>query len=289
MTLRIMVSRHSAFYSPVISAICAGFLKRRGIEAEYSILAKGQRSSELIGAGKVDIMQSAVSSNWKPMERGESNLPVHFAQINRRDGFFLVTRETNPSFRWTDLELKSVVADHAFQPMAMLRYAGKVNSLDWTLVNLIDAGGPDEMITAFRQGTGDYVHLQAPAAHHLEQDGVGTIAVSVGDSMPPVAFSSLCCSREFRASAACAAFLDAYAQAREWVRSAAAEEVARVEASYFPDSAPEALTAAIRRYQALGCWDGGVEIPLDLYEQALTVFESAGAITRRHPYSEVCG
>jgi hypothetical protein len=38
MPLRIMVSRHSIFYSPLIATIAAGFLERRGLSAEYSIL-----------------------------------------------------------------------------------------------------------------------------------------------------------------------------------------------------------------------------------------------------------
>src|SRR5579872_3632394 len=48
-------------------------------------------------------MQSAVSSNWKPMEQGESALPVHFAQINQRDGFFLVAREPDAA-DWAGVE-----------------------------------------------------------------------------------------------------------------------------------------------------------------------------------------
>jgi len=44
MPLRIMASRHSVFYSPLIATIAAGFLERHRLAAEYSILAKGQRS-----------------------------------------------------------------------------------------------------------------------------------------------------------------------------------------------------------------------------------------------------
>src|SRR5260370_17280772 len=96
MRLRIMASRHSIFYSPLLSAIAGGFLERQGLEAEYSVLGKGQRSSALIREGAVDVMQSAVSSNWKPMERGETELPVHFATINEPDGFFLVSPQPHP-------------------------------------------------------------------------------------------------------------------------------------------------------------------------------------------------
>src|ERR1041385_4236702 len=108
--LRIMASRHSAFYSPLLSSI--HFLRQEGREADYSVLRPGQRSYALLRDGEVDIMQSAVSSNWKPRERGIEPLPVHFAQINQRDGFFLVGRQADPEFHWKKLEGHTLLADH---------------------------------------------------------------------------------------------------------------------------------------------------------------------------------
>ena len=96
--LRIIVSRHSAFYSPLISTIAGGFLADQGIEATYGVLQPGQRSHALLREGEVDVMQSAVGSNWGPMEKGETGLPVHFAQINRRDGFFSRRQRAGPGF-----------------------------------------------------------------------------------------------------------------------------------------------------------------------------------------------
>lgn len=283
-----MVSRHSVFYSPLIATIAGGFLERRAVAAQYSILEKGQRSSALLREGAVDIMQSAVSSNWKPMEQGESALPVHFAQINRRDGFFLVARAPDPAFAWSKLAGQAVLADHAPQPLVMLKYAVRVNGVEWARVEALDAGAPEEMARAFREGRGAYVHLQSPAAHQLECDGVGQVVASVGASMPPVAFSSLCCSREFAATEALAQFVEAYREAREWVRTAPAAEVARAEAAFFEGHTVDALAAGIQQYQEIGTWEGGVEIPRDLYEQALTVFQTEGGIARRHAYEEVC-
>jgi len=283
-----MVSRHSVFYSPLIATIAAGFLERRGLAAQYAILAKGQRSSVLIRDGVVDIMQSAVSSNWGPMERGESPLPVHFAQINQRDGFFLVAREPDAAFEWSKLAGQAVVADHGAQPLVMLKYAARQNGLEWARVSAIDAGSPEEMTRAFRQGRGAYIHLQSPDAHRLECDGAGYVVASVGASMAPVAFSSLCCSRDFARTETLRVFLEAYREAREWVRTAPAGEVAAAEASFFPEYSRDALTAGIHAYQAVGCWEGDVEIPRGLYEQSLNVFLAEGAVACRHPYEEVC-
>ena len=86
--LRIRVSRHAAFYRPLISTIAGGFLAEQGIEATYDVLPPGQRPHDLLRDGEMDVAQAAVPSNWGPMEQGETGLPVHFAQINRRDGFF---------------------------------------------------------------------------------------------------------------------------------------------------------------------------------------------------------
>jgi NitT/TauT family transport system substrate-binding protein len=288
MSLRIMVSRHSAFYSPLISTIAAGFLERQGLSAEYAVLGPGQHTIPLIREGAVDIMQSAVSLNWKPMQEGESSLPVHFAQINQRDGFFLVAREPDAHFDWKKLASSEVLADHGGQPLTMLKYAARTNGLAWGQVKAIDAGAPEEMAQAFRNGRGAYVHLQSPDAHQLECDGVGRVVASVGASMPPVAFSSLCCSREFAATASFRKFLEAFREARAWVQNTPPEEVAGAEMGYFKGHSKEALAAAIRRYQALGCWEGGLEIPQPLYEQALTVFQADGGLTSRPAYEEVC-
>ena len=222
------------------------------------------------------------------MERGESPVPIHFAQINRRDGFFLVARERDPGFQWSKLAGQSVLADHGVQPLVMLKYAARANGLEWARVDPIDAGSPEEMARAFREGRGAYVHLQSPDAHRLECDGVGHVVASVGASMAPVAFSSLCCSREFARTETFRKFREAYSEAREWVRTAPAVEVARAEAGFFTKHSLDALTAAVSGYRSVGCWDGGVAIPRDLYEQALDVFQAEGGLVHRHRYEDVC-
>ena len=280
MPLRVMASRHSAFYTPLLC--CLHFLKSEGHDVLYSVLGPGQRSYALIRDGEVDIMQSAVSSNWNALERGLEPLPVHFAQINQRDGFFLVGRLPDPAFDWKKLEGRTLLADHGAQPLAMLKYAVQHRGVEWKKIKVVNAGTPEGMASAFQGGKGDYVHLQAPVA-------AGEIVASVGASMPAVAFSSLCCAREFQKTEAYKIFLNAYARAREWVRTAPAGEVAAAEASFFPLTAPQVLTAAVRLYQELGCWEGGLEIPRDLYEQALNVFQATGGIAWRHRYEEVVG
>jgi NitT/TauT family transport system substrate-binding protein len=149
-----------------------------------------------------------------------------------------------------------VLADAA-QPLMMLKYAARLNGVDWASVNAVDAGTPEDMARAFRQGRGVYVHLQSPAAHQLECDGAGCVVSSVGASMPPVAFSSLCCSRDFATTDTFRRFVDAYAEAREWVHTAPAQEVARVEASFFEGIRWKRLRWAS---SATGHWAAGTAV-----------------------------
>jgi len=286
MTIRITASRHSAFYSPLISTMAAGFLEKHGLSYTYGVLAPGETAAGMIRDGKTDVMQSAPSTNWAKMEKGETGFPLHFALINQRDGFFLFGREK--SFTWKELEGKTLLADHGSQPLAMLRYAIHYNGVDWRKIDVVNAGSAAEMAAAFRAGKGDFVHLQGPAPQMLEQEGAGSTVVSVGATMPPNAFSTLCASREFIGGEVFRSFAKAFSEAKEWVRQTPAEEVAAKEASYFPGIGEIALTSAIAQYQSIGAWDGGIEIPRDLYEQSLNVFESTGGIRQRQPYDAVC-
>jgi len=261
-----MASRHSAFYSPLLT--CVRLLRQDGHDAPYSVLAAGQQTYVLIRDNAVDVVQSAVSSNWKARERGVEPLPVHFAQINQRDGFFLTAREPDPAFNWKKLEGHTLLPDPGDQPLAMLKYAVKQNGAEWARIKIL------------RKGEADYTHQQGPVSS-------GEIVASVGAAIAPVAFSSLCCSRAHLKTEEHRAFVETYQRAREWVRSSPADEVAAAEAEFFPGVSREQLASTIKRYQDLGCWDGGIEIPRDLYEQALNVFQSVGGITWRHKYEEV--
>lgn len=280
MKIRITASRHTAFYTPLLSTMAAGFLERHGVEYAYDTLQPGETAASMIQSGKTDIMQSAPSTNWVRMDKGETGFPLHFALINRRDGFFLFRR--TPDFTWKDLEGRTLVADHGNQPLAMLKYAVKYNGADWQRIQVVNAGPAAEMKAAFLGGQGDFVHLQAPVPELNDY-----ARTSVGASMPANAFSSLCASREFIAGDACKAFAKAFAEAKAWVQETAPEEIAATEASFFPGVDKAVLTSAIAVYKSIGAWDGGIEIPRDLYEQSLTVFESTGTIRKRHAY-ETC-
>ena len=236
--------------------------------------------------GSAHLAQSAPSQAFGPLEQGKAPPVAHFAQINEKDGFFLVGRRAEPEFSWQGLAGKRVLVDHGQQPMAMFRYACYRRGLDFKSLVAVDAGATPQMIEAFRRGEGDYVHLQGPAPQQLEHDGGGHVVAGLGEAIGPCAFSSLAATREWLASDMATRFMRAYRAARAWVIAAPAPEVAQREVQLFPGIDLAVLTATIAAYQSLGTWSPHVEITRAAYEATLDIFTHAGLITKRHRYED---
>lgn len=285
--INITALRHSAFYSPLLTTIAGGFLQEEGLQPVYRPATPEMSVEEALRNGEFHVSQSAVATSFAALERGEPCDVVHFAQINERDGFFIAGREPENEFRWQSLVGKQVLVDHFFQPLAMFRYALYREGVDFDAVHVIDAGDVAAIDRAFRDGKGDYVHQQGPAPQQLERDGIGYPVAAVADALGPVAFSSLCGTREWLETNMAAAFMRAYTRGRQFVIDSPAEEIARLEQQFFPEIEHEVLTETILAYQLLGCWTPETRITQESYERLLDVFMHSGLITQRHPY-EAC-
>jgi NitT/TauT family transport system substrate-binding protein len=285
--IRIEFTRFSAFYSPLIAAIAGGFLKKEGLEARHAVSAPGRTAIASLLEGSAHVVQSAPSQGFAPLEQGKMPPALHFAQINERDGFFLTGRAPDGAFSWDRLRGKRVLIDHGMQPMAMFKYACSKRGLEFAAITAVDAGATEQMIAAFRRGEGDFVHLQGPAPQGIEHEGAGHIVASLADAIGPCAFSSLAATREWLTTDMAKRFMGAYRRARAWLIETPAAEVARVEASFFPDVPPAVLTTTIATYQRLGNWTPHVEITRPAWEATVDIFLHAGLITRRHRYEDV--
>ena len=284
--ISIQFTRFSAFYSPLIATIAGGFLRDEGLTPRHSIAPLGKSAIEGVAAGTVHVCQSAPSQGFGPLEKGQTPPALHFAQINEMDGFFLTGRASDPGFSWDKLKGKRVLVDHGGQPLAMFKYACHKCGLDFAAIQAVNVPS-DQMDAAFRRGEGDYIHQQGPAPQQLEHDRVGHVVASVGQAIGPLAFSSLAATRAWLGTDMARRFMRAYRKARQWLLATPAAEVAKAEASFFPEINQAVLIATIGYYQKLGCWSPHVEITRPAFEVALDVFQYAGLITKRHRYEDV--
>ena len=284
--LKIMVSRHSAFYSPLIATISGNFLDQYGISASYHIADKGNTIEE-VGSGNMDIGQAAVSGSWSYLENIQKPPVTHFAQINSYDGFFILGRKELDFFSWDEITKGKFLFVHGGQPEAMLRYALSKKGIDLNRVDKIFSNGGDEMMKQWDDGIAAFFHEQGAYPQQLEYENKGKILGSVGQVIGPVAFSSLICSWDWVRTDIYYKFIEAYAKAREWVNTAEPFEVAEIEKDYFPNISIESISKAIEFYQKLGTLDKDIKIEPELYEKALDVFEFSNLIKSRYDYDDV--
>ncbi len=284
--INLMALRHSAFYSPYLMTIAGGYLRDEGLEPRYSLATPEHGVVEAIRAGDCHVAQSAVATSFAALERGETLDIVHFAQINGRDGFFLAARKPDPYFSWDKLVGQRVLVDHFFQPLAMFKYALHRMGVDYAALQVIDAGEVEAMERAFRADAADYVHLQGPLPQQLAHEGIAYVVATLGDAVGPVAFSSLCASRDWLGSDMARAFMRAYHKSVGYVIAAPAEEIAARmhEVGFFITIHRNVLTETINAYQRLGCWEADPMISRHGYENLLRVFRHSGLIQRDHAY-----
>ena len=285
--VRLIASRHSAFYSPLISLIAGGFLEKEGLSATYTPAAPGQNSAIEVAEGRADIGQSAVSGSWGALDAGQKPPVAHFAQINAFDGFIVAAREPDADFSWEKLLDAKFLYVHGGQPEAMLRYGLHRMGIDLSDIDGIASSGGDEMMEQWRNGEGDYFHEQGAFPQQLEHEGIGHIVGSIGEIVGPTAFSSLVARWDYLDTGKARAVAKAYRASRNWVNTADPMEVAEAEEPFFPGMAVEATASAVAYYQKLGNWGGDIAIPRDLYDSALNVFEHSGMVGSRHPYEDV--
>ncbi len=283
--IHIEFTRFSAFYSPLIAAIAGGFLADEGFAPTYAVSAPGKSAIEGVLSGTVQVGQSAPSQAFPQLEKGQRPDVAHFAQVNEMDGFFLVGRKPEPSFKWSSLRGRRLIIDHGAQPLAMFKYACLKRGVNFNDIVAVNIPSP-EMVAAFRRGEGDYVHLQGPLPQQLEHDEAGHIVASCGAAIGPCAFSSLVAARDWLLMPPAKRFMRAYRRSRAFVIKSPAAEVARIEASFFPGTDPDVLARTIAAYQKLGNWTPHVEITKPAWEAVNDIFLSAKLITRKHRYED---
>ena len=300
-----MSSRHSAFYTPLLLAVELGstdqsFMKSvsEDFECSYTVAENNENVYEKVFNNEIDIAQSSVSGSWN---NKYSKDIIHFAEINKMDGFHLVQRSDDNSrevFNWELLNEKEILVDHSTQPLYMFKYACLKKNIDFDNLKIINAGSPEEMVKSFREGNGDLIHLQAPQSIDLTYDlydekginivrpKVGKIIEQIGKIIGPLSFSTLICKREYLETREYHKFIEIFHTTKLFAQTQDPSKISEIIFEFFPDTDVEALEKTISIYQKLNCWNGEVNISEDHYDTTLEVFRNNG-VEGIFPFSEI--
>ena len=289
--LRLMETFRTVFYTPIYVSVAGGFLEQEGLDVTFSTSpSQFPHPLSALKHGAADIVQSGIMRCIIALDWGAETAPQHFAEINARDGFFVLSREPQPNFSWDRLRGASVIPV-GFSPMpwASFQYAMRNNGVDPGGLNLLMGLSLDDAVAAFREGRADFIHLPQPAAEQLIADGTAHPAVALGPENGHMAYSSFAATREFlaRRPDTVRRFVAGFAKALEWLNAAGPEEIARAISSFFPDVPLELLSRAVERLQTQGTWPSTPALEQPEFERLQDALMAAGLVREHQPYELV--
>lgn len=152
---------HSIFYAPQYVAISEGFFKDNGIDIELLLTPGADKVTASILSGDVDIGFCGPEAGIYVYLSGEEDYIKTFAQLTKKDGSFLVSREKIDNFTVDDLKGKTIVGGRkGGMPEMTFEWALKENGIDVDKDVTIDTSiAFAAMQGAFIGGTGDFVTL----------------------------------------------------------------------------------------------------------------------------------
>lgn len=100
---------HSVFYAPQYVAYELGYFEDEGIDLEIVTGFGADKTMTAVLSGEADIGFMGSESSIYVYAEGAKEYVVNFAQLTQRAGNFLVSREADEDFQWSDLKGKTVL------------------------------------------------------------------------------------------------------------------------------------------------------------------------------------
>lgn len=289
--LRLIETFRSVFYTPIYVSVAGGFFEKEGLDVDFKtcppefahpLSALNRGGADIAQSG---IMRSIISSDW-----GAETVPMHFAKINSRDGFFVLSRTNQEPFLWESLKgAKLIPVGFSPMPWASLQFALRRHGVEPDELDLVTGLSFDDGISAFREGHAEYIHVPQPAAELLLDDGIGHVAAALGPENGHLAYSSFAATNQFLDSQpeTVQRFTIGFANALEWLTANNAQEVGQAIASFFPEVRLELVVKSVARLKAQDNWPTDPVLAQPEYENLHDILVAAGLAKERQPYSKV--
>lgn len=282
---------HSLFYAPQYVALSQGFFTEEGLEIE---LSNGQGADKVMTAvlsGQAQIGFAGPEASIYVHNEGKEDNSVIFAQLTNGDGTFLMGREPDPDFKWSDVKGKTIIGGRkGGMPEVILQYVLRNNGLNPGKDVQIDTTMQfAAMPGAFLGGQGDYVILFEPTASQMEKEGKAHILASLGKSSGEVPYTAYFARKSYieKNPDIIQKFTNAIYKGQRWVDTHTPEEIAQSIKPYFPDIDNEILATVVKRYKEQNSWKKDpilLEKDLGVLQKAL---KDAGVLQKEAPYSAI--
>ena len=289
--IRLSEVTRSIFYAPQYVALSKGFFAEQGLDVELTTAQGADAVMTAVLANQADIGFAGPEASIYVYNEGKTDYTEVFAQLTKRDGSFLVSRNENNSFKWTDVKGSTIIPGRkGGVPYMTLGYVLKKYGIDPKKdVSLDDSISFDLMAGAFSAGNADYVALFEPTASATEIAGKGYIVASIGKETDELPYTAYFAKKSYieKNPEIIQKFTNAVYEGQKWVMNHTTEEVADSIISYFPNTDRELLITVLNRYKEIDVWNSTPYLSEAGFNLLQTIIEDAGELKQKVPYDKI--
>lgn len=281
----------SIFYAPQYIAISEGFFEEEGLNINLTTAQGADAVMTSVLANQSDIGFAGPEASVYVYNEGKEDHTQVFAQLTKRDGSFIVSRNEASNFSWSDLRGKTIIPGRkGGVPYMTLTYVLRKNGINpETDVTLDDSISFDLMAGAFSSGNADYVALFEPTASSTEIAGKGYVAASVGKETAELPYTAYFAKKSYieENPEIIQKFTNAIYKGQMWVQSHSTEEVASSIQDFFPDTDLELIVTVLNRYKEIDVWSATPYLSEEGFDLLQTIIQEAGELKQKAPYDKV--
>lgn len=289
--LRINEVTDSFFYAPFYVAIEKGFFKEEGLTVELTNGGGSDVSMTALLSKNADIILAGPETAVYVNRQNRSDAPKVFAQLTKRDGCFLISKNPEPDFSWQNLKNKEIIIGRkgglpAMTFQYLVKRLGYTEGVDITLRTDIQF---NLMAPTFESSSSDYVTLFEPVATEFVNQGKGYIVASVGKESGEIPYTSFIALDSFlkENKDKVEKFVRAMYKALDYVKTAPAIEVAGELVKHFKGSELTSTAKSLENYLSVDTWMSDMSLPENMFNTLISVINNAGESTEGVTYSQV--
>ncbi len=289
--LRINEVTDSFFYAPFYVAIEKGFFSEEGLTIELTNGGGSDVSMTALLSKNADIILAGPETAVYVNRQERQDAPKVFAQLTKRDGCFLVSKNPEPNFSWQNLQNKEIIIGRkgglpAMTFQYLMKNLGYTEGVDITLRTDIQF---NLMAPTFETSNSDYVTLFEPVATEFVNAGKGHIVASVGRESGEIPYTSFIALESFleEQPEKVEKFVRAMYKALDYVQTAPAIEVAKELVKHFKGSDVNATAASLENYKSVDTWMTDMSLPENMFNTLISIIQNAGESTEGVTYQKV--
>ena len=287
--LTVVETFRSLFYAPQFVALHGGYFAAEDLAVTIRTAGAGLTSTSALLDGVAEISLGGLMRSFELADRGAGIL-VHFAEVNSRNGFFLLGHAPPPRFQWTDLVGRTVISfAEAPTPWQCMLTVLRREGVDPARVTFRRDLPVVQAVAAFRAGEADFLEQGQPVTEQLLTEGVAYLAASMGEATGPLPFSSYMTTPRFLREArdTVERFTRGLFRAQDWMAGQSGSTIANLIAPSFPGIDPLLRTRAVDRYLRQGTWARDPVLRRPGFDYLQSILIDGGFIRSRHRYEDL--